>query len=123
MNKLVGERTGTASRGCDWRKAMSDNVAWALLVYTGLTIFVTITAMKTGGMSILPYLGLAVLVAGIIPACHKFEYRWRELSDAEAVDQALAPAYRRDRTLLWLMAIGLPLLLTGLFKLIFTGAA
>ena len=47
----------------DWRKAMSDNVAYALLVYTGLTIFVTVNAMKSGGgMSILPYLALVVLV-------------------------------------------------------------
>ena len=36
---------GTA-RTRDWRKSMSDNVAWALLVYTALQIFVTVEAMK-----------------------------------------------------------------------------
>ncbi|UIP07089.1 hypothetical protein LY632_01420 [Erythrobacter sp. SDW2] len=102
---------------------MSDNVAYALLVYTGLTIFVTVTAMKTEGMSILPYLALVVLVAGIIPACRRFERRWRDLSDAQAADEALAPAYRRDQVLLWAMAIGLPLVLTALFKVIFAAAA
>ena len=98
---------------------MSDNVAWALLVYTGLTIFVTIAAMKTQGMSILPYLSLVVLVAGIIPACRAFERRWRDLSDAEAADEALVSNYRRDQIVLWVLAIGLPILLTGIFKLIF----
>jgi hypothetical protein len=31
----------TAGRPLDWRKRMSDNIAYALLVYTGLQIFVT----------------------------------------------------------------------------------
>ncbi|WP_435418904.1 hypothetical protein WAB17_04940 [Parerythrobacter aurantius] len=100
---------------------MSDNVAYALLVYTGLTIFVTITAMKAGGISILPYLALVVLVAGIIPACHRFERRWRDIPDSAAADESLAPAYRRDQVMLWLLAIGLPLGLTAFFKLVFAG--
>lgn len=127
MNKALREDSiheqaqhGQAQAARDWRKSMSDNVAYALLVYTGLTIFVTVNAMKTGGMSILPYLALAVLVAGIIPACRKFERRWRDLSDEAAADESLASAYRRDQTLLWLLAIGLPLLLTAVFKLLFS---
>ena len=100
----------------DWRKGMSDNVAYALLVYTALQIFVTVHAIKEVGSSILPYLALVVLVAGIIPACRWFEKRWRDLSDEEAADPALAGAYRRDQILLWGLAIFLPLVLTGLFK-------
>ena len=122
MNSTLREDTAhkIASRGRDWRKSMSDNVAWALLVYTGLTIFVTVAAMKTQGMSILPYLSLVVLVAAIIPACRAFERRWRDLSDAEAADEALAPRYRRDQLFLWVLAIGLPILLTGVFKMVFS---
>lgn len=125
MTKVAREHAKhvPAVRGRDWRRSMSDNVAYALLVYTGLTIFVTVTAMKTEGMSILPYLALVVLVAGIIPACRRFERRWRDLSDAQAADEALAPAYRRDQVLLWALAIGLPLLLTAIFKVIFAAAA
>lgn len=125
MNKLVGEQAnrGSVARGRDWRRSMSDNVAYALLVYTALTIFVTVTAMKTGGISILPYLALVVLVGGIIPACRWFEKRWRDLSDADAADEALAPAHRRDQIMLWTLAIGLPLVLTALFKVIFAAAA
>ena len=100
----------------DWRKSMSDHVAYALLVYTGLQIFGTVHAMKFGSSSLLPYLALVVLVAGIIPACRKFEMRWRDLSDEQASDTAYEGAFKRDLTALWLLAIGLPFALTVLFK-------
>lgn len=99
----------------DWRKGMSDNVAYALLVYTGLQIFFTVHAIKQVGSSILPYLALVALVVGIIPACRWFEKRWRDLSDREAADPALAGAYRRDQVLLWILAVGLPFVLTAFF--------
>lgn len=104
----------------DWRKSMSNNVAWALLVYTALQIFATVQAMKglvSGTANLMPYFALIVLVAAIIPACRKFEARWVRLSDEEAHDGSLAGAFRRDQILLWLLAIGLPIVLTGLFKL------
>ena len=126
MNRAF-ESTGShehhAPRARDWRKGMSDNVAYALLIYTGLQIFMTVQAMKDaadGSLSILPYLALVALVAAIIPACRVFERRWRRLSDEEAADPALRGSYRRDQFLLWLMAIGLPFVLTGLFKAIAT---
>lgn len=110
------ERSARPRRGRDWRKAMSDNVAYALLVYTGLQIFVTLGAIKGASHgSVLPYLSLIVLVAAIIPACRRFERRWEALDDEAAADPALRPLFRRDQILLWLLAIGLPFVLTGLF--------
>ena len=103
----------------DLRRAMSDNVAYAWIVYTALQIFMTVHAMKQGVSSILPYLALVVLVAGIIPACRWFEKRWVNLSDAEAADPEMTGAFRRDQIMLWALAIGLPVLLTGAFKLAF----
>lgn len=100
----------------DWRKSMSNHVAYALLVYTTLQIFVTVHAMKDGAKTVLPYLALVVLIAGIIPACRWFERRWRDLSDEQACDEALSPAFRRDIIALWVLAIGLPFFLTGCFK-------
>ena len=110
-----GGRLRASTDRRDWRKAMSDNVAYALLVYTALQIFMTIGAMKklTQG-SILPYLSLIVLVALIIPACRKFERRWDALGDEQAADPALRGRYRRDQAWLWSIAIGLPFILTGL---------
>ena len=100
----------------DWRRRMSDHIAYALLVYTGLQIFVTMSALEGEGMSLFPYLALVVLVGAIIPACRSFEQRWNRLSDEQAANPAYARSYRRDRLALWLLAIGLPFALTALFK-------
>lgn len=112
-----GKEVSSASK-CNWRRGMSNNVAYALLVYTGLQIFVTVAAMERGLGSIFPYFALVVLVVGIIPACRFFERRWAGLSDKGAADKSLAPAYRRDQLWLWALAIGLPFALTALFKTI-----
>ena len=116
MNDISQRHEHTGERARDWRKAMSDHVAYALLVYTALQIFVTVKAIEAGSASILPYIALVVLVAGIIPACRWFEKRWSKLDDDQAADMALAGAFRRDTVFLWLGAIGLPFLLTAIFK-------
>jgi hypothetical protein len=100
----------------DWRRKMSDNIAYALLVYTSLQIFVTMSALHAEGGSLLPYLALIILVGAIIPACRRFERRWNRLSDEQAADPSFARFYRRDRLALWLMAIGLPFAITALFR-------
>lgn len=115
LQDIVTRKT-RAGQKVDWRRRMSDHVAYALLTYTGVQIFVTMQALKAGHGSILPYFALIVLVAAIIPGCRWFEKRWDSLSDDEAHDPALAPAFRRDRMALWACAIGLPLALTALFK-------
>ncbi len=106
----------TSSNAVDWRRRMSDHIAYALLVYTALQIFVTIGALKSHNASLLPYLALIILVGAIIPACRRFERRWNRLSDEQASDPALSEHYKRDRLALWLLAIGLPFALTALFK-------
>ena len=114
-NHRVDDEFGAPPRKRDWRKAMSDNVAYALLVYTALQIFMTISAMKKiAEGSSLPYLSLIILVAAIIPACRRFERRWDSLSDEQAADPALGGYFRRDLAFLWLLAIGLPFVLTGI---------
>jgi len=118
MRRAFLPRAGSAPvrRPLDWRRSMSDTIAYALLVYTALQIFVTMSALKGEGGSILPYFALVVLVAAIIPACRQFERRWQRLDDAQAADPALAPRYRRDRTMVWALALGLPFALTALFR-------
>lgn len=95
-----------------WLKRMSDHVAYALLVYTGLHIFLTMGAIKGATGSILPYFGLVVLVAAIIPACRTLERRWERKVAAAGPHADLSGDFARDLTGLWLCAIGLPLLLT-----------
>lgn len=100
----------------DWRKAISDHVAYGLLAYTALTIFVTVKALSEGSSTLLPYFALVVLVAAIIPVWRWFESRWTGLDDEAASDESLAPTFRRDIAALWLLAIGLPFALTVMFK-------
>ncbi len=114
-------KSATTAKPVDWRKRMSDHIAYALLVYTGLQIFVTMGALKSESSSMLPYLALVVLVVAIIPSCRRFEKRWNRLSDQQAADPDMASYYRRDRRALWLLAIGLPFALTGVFKLLALG--
>jgi hypothetical protein len=121
MGKITegqASHTAAAARPRDWRKAMSDHVAYGLLVYTALTIFVTVKALAEGSSSALPYLSLIVLVAGIIPVCRWFEKRWAVLGDAQAADPEYAGAFRRDTIALWSLAIGLPFGLTLIFKML-----
>jgi len=106
------------ARPIDWRKRMSDHIAYALLVYTALQIFVTMGSLKAEGGSLLPYLALVILVVAIIPSCRSYEARWNRLSDEQAHDPALESQFKHDRTYLWILAIGLPFVLTGLFKLL-----
>ena len=118
MDKALRDSAGTQKRSgrkLDWRRRMSDNVAYALLVYTGLQIWVTMGTLKNGSGSILPYFALIVLVAAIIPGCRMFEKRWDALSDSDAANPELRDRFRRDQVVLWLSAIGLPFALTGLF--------
>jgi len=111
---------GAAARGqakpLDWRKKMSDNIAYALLVYTALQIFVTMGSLGVKGGSLLPYAALILLVAGIIPACRRFEARWNRLSDEQAADPEFASYFRRDRIWLWILALGLPFVVTMMLK-------
>lgn len=100
----------------DWHSKVSNHVAFGLLTYTGLHIFVTMLALKGGTGSVMPYFALIVLVAAIVPACRWFEMRWDRLSDAEGGSPDLAPRYRREMALLWVIAIGLPIALTMTFK-------
>lgn len=115
---MAGLFAPVGARVLDWRRKMSNHVAYALLVYTALHIFVTMGAFRSHGGSLLPYLALIVLVVAIIPAFRHFELVWNRLSDAHAADPALVSLFRRDRNLLWIMAVGLPIVLTGLFRLL-----
>lgn len=119
MVDLSKQQAAAAETTRDWRKSMSDHVAYALLVYTALTIFVTIKALEAGSSPLLPYIGLVVLVAAIIPACRKFEKSWADLDDETAAQPSPPEGFRRDTILVWTLAIGLPIVLTGIIKAAF----
>ncbi|ABD24743.1 hypothetical protein Saro_0295 [Novosphingobium aromaticivorans DSM 12444] len=118
MNKALHNGDAKARRQVDWRKKMSDNVAYGLLVYTGLQIFVTMHELQGASASILPVFVLVMLVAAIIPLFRQFERRWEHLGDEQAHDMAFRAAFRRDQVKVWLLAAVLPFVITGAFKLL-----
>lgn len=123
MNKALQSEQPTAQPAAgahklDWRKKMSDNVAYGLLVYTGLQIFVTMHEIQGTSASILPLFVLVVLVAAIIPLFRNFERRWEHLTDEQSHNPGFKAAFRRDQVRVWLLAAVLPFVITGLFKLL-----
>jgi hypothetical protein len=112
------EETGKRRKAIDWKRRMSDHVAYALLVYTGLQIYSTMGALSTEHGSILPYFGLVLLVVAIIPGCRMFEQRWERLGDTDASPEELRRLFLRDIAKLWIIAIGLPFVVTGIIKLL-----
>ena len=115
--KTFQRTDGAQAKPHGWSRKMSDHIAYALLVYTGLNIIFTVAAIK-GALegSILPYFSLVILVAAIIPACRSLEKRWERLDRAGGDEGALKGAFGRDRALVWAAAIVLPAALTLLFK-------
>lgn len=108
----------THARRLDWRRRMSNTVAYALLVYTSLQIFVTAQVLSDRNASMLPMFALVVMVVGFIPLLRHFERHWEALSAAEAADPALGRRFRHDALAIWLMAMGLPFAITAVFRCI-----
>jgi hypothetical protein len=120
LDRTVSHTVPQQRTALDWRKRMSDHVAWSLLVYTTIQIAANAFVLKgeATSASLLPYFALVLLVLAVIPAWRLLESRWSELSDADAADPSLAGAFARDRALIWAAALGLPLVMTGFFMLV-----
>lgn len=99
-----------------WERRISNHVAYALLAYTGLQIFVVMGAIKGEGTSMLPYMGLIALVGFVIPLCRRVERRWQALGRSDLPDTSLMRAYRGDRLGIWLFALGFPFAVVLAFK-------
>lgn len=98
-------------------KRISNAVAYGLMVYTALQIFLTMRALEEVDNTLLPMLALVALVGAIIPLYRRMERRW----DATAADLAdepamLAQALGRARLTIWAVSIGLPLLVTVMIE-------
>ena len=114
MAKAMHRGSGVSEKG--FSKRMCTNVAWALIAYTMLLIFVVTPQMPHEGMVIWPYFLLVVFVALMVPFCRKIERRWRNLDGSELSDSGLKTRFAIDRTKLWMVAIGVPVLLSLFFR-------
>lgn len=95
--------------GRTWHRRMSNNLAGALVIFAGLQIFVISSVVATGATTLLYHVGIAVLIAAVIPAARRLERRWELLSDSDLSPHGLALRFRRDQMKLWAATLLLPL--------------
>jgi hypothetical protein len=90
-------------------KRISTHIAYALVMYTLLLIFLVSPQMESKGTSILPYFLLVLLVGLAILPCRSLERRWNMADNYDS--NSLNGTCNRDAVLLWVAAIGIPVLL------------
>ena len=99
-----------------WQRRISRHIAFGVIAYTVIQIALMLSVMRSHAMSMLPYVALIVLVAGVIPLARQFEKRWQWFAAAALSDAEIAREYRRSRIIIWASAIGGPFLLTAVFS-------
>jgi hypothetical protein len=103
------------------KKRMSDHIAMALVAYTLLLIFM-VTPKLASGSSVWPYFLLIVFVGIVIPFFRSIDRRWDVLDNSELSGSGLKTRYAIDRIKLWAVALGLPMLLSILCKILSTSS-
>lgn len=99
-----------------YSKRMSDHVAFALVIYTLMLIFLVTPAMENEGTSIYPYFMLVIFVALVIPPCRGLERRWQAIQANDSGDGGFDTQFKMDRIKLWIAAIGIPAGIAVLFR-------
>jgi hypothetical protein len=99
----------TAGSSKSWHRRMSNNLAAALVTFAGLQIFVISAVVATGATTLLYHIGIAILIAAVIPAARNIERRWETLSQSDLSHHGLAVRFRMDQLKLWTGALLLPL--------------
>lgn len=92
-----------------WRRRMSNNLAAALVTFAGLQIFVISAVVAIGATTLLYHIGIAILIAAVIPAARNLDRRWEALSQSDLSNQGLAVRFRMDQLKLWTATLLLPL--------------
>lgn len=101
-----------------YSKRMSDNVAFALVVYTLMLIFIVTPSMESNGTSIFPYFMLVVFVGLVISPCHNLERRWQALQARDTGDGMLNSRFNLDRAILWIATIAVPVIIAAICHMI-----
>lgn len=86
-------------------KRMSSHLAYALVVFAILQIFVV---AMTGG-SLLLHLGIIIAIAGFALAARQLERRWQALEQSAVPAPVLATRFRGDLLQLWAASLLSPL--------------
>jgi hypothetical protein len=97
---------GTVQSHKSYAKRISGHIAYALVAYTLLLIFVVAPVLKSEGTAIWPYLLLVVLVGAVIVPCRNLERRWQNVIGSQS-----ERLFFRNVAGLWLFALALPIML------------
>lgn len=102
---------GFAGGHKSFAKRINDHIAYALVVYTLMLIFVVSPKLEGNGLTVFPYFLLVALVAMAIPPCRNLDRKWQLIDQADTMDSGISRRYNFDRIKLWVGAVGFPLLL------------
>lgn len=91
-----------------WHRKMNNNLAAALVLFTALQIFVISAVVATGAPTLLYHMGIALLIAVVVPAARNMERRWAAFPEASGPNGA--ERFRRDQLKLWSATLFLPLM-------------
>lgn len=113
--RASNERASKVHQPKGYAKRISDHIALALVVYTLMLIFI-VTPNLAAETRIWPYFLLVLLVAAVIPFFRMLDHRWQALEKSELGQGGLDARFAIDKVKLWIVAIGLPILLTFVFR-------
>jgi hypothetical protein len=106
-HSISGEASGRKS----FAKRINDHIAYALVIYTLMLIFVVSPKLEGKGLTIFPYFLLVALVAMAIPPCRNLDRKWQLIDKGASDDSRNSGRCNFDRIILWVGAIGFPLVL------------
>lgn len=109
MASIFPSSGGAGRTATNWHRRMSNNLAAALVAFAGIQIAVISTVVATGATTLLYHIGIAVLIAAVIPAARNMERRWEGLSRSELSHHGLTTRFRRDQVKLWTATLLLPM--------------
>lgn len=111
-----GDHDSSLKKRKSYAKRITDNIAYALIIYTLMLIFLVAGAITTNSMSVAPYLLLMLFIALVIPMARKLEKKWEMLDGSELSHSSLRKRFAIDRTKLWFGTFSLPLILMVICK-------
>jgi hypothetical protein len=97
---------------------MSWHASGALLTFAGLQIWGVLTLINGPYGRTLPFVALAILLLIAVPFSRRIERRWHHFANTALPCSGLLLRFRRDRSLLWRLALIVPILWPGSFAVL-----
>ncbi len=89
-------------------RGMSRHTSAAMILFAVWQTWLAANFVHVPGGAALPWAALALLTVGAIPLARRLERRWYQLAAEAFPCPGLIGAYRRDRALVWGMAVAAP---------------